>query len=220
MPQTTQYCAEDPLSWITRIANKFRTLSMQWFYPFASLGSSFYVHHSCDLPRSIAPFIRIGDSVLIERDVWINIPEPPKSGEPVILFDEGVKIGRRCVISAINRVHFERNVVFAPQVLVMDHNHAFEDVHVPIKFQGITGGGTIRIEEGCWIGYGAAIVCGKGDLVIGKHSVIGANAVVSRSIPPNSVVTGNPARVVKQFDSSKGEWVMGSAAALSASPGR
>jgi acetyltransferase-like isoleucine patch superfamily enzyme len=70
----------------------------------------------------------------------------------------------------------------------------------------------IRIEEGCWIGYGAAIVCGKGELVIGSNSVIGANAVVSRSIPPNSVVTGNPARVVKQFDPVKGEWVLGSSA--------
>jgi acetyltransferase-like isoleucine patch superfamily enzyme len=92
----------------------------------------------------------------------------------------------------------------------MDHNHAFEDVNVPIKDQGITPGGTITIEEGCWIGFGAAIVCGKGDLVIGKHSVIGANAVVTRSIPENSVVTGNPARVVKQFDPAKGEWVLGS----------
>jgi acetyltransferase-like isoleucine patch superfamily enzyme len=210
---------EDPLSWITRIANKFRSFSMRKFYPFASLGRNLYVHHSCDLQRSIAPYIQFGDSVLLDREVWINIPEVPPSGEPVIVFDEGVKIGRRCVISAINRVHFERNVVFAPQVLVMDHNHAFEDVTVPIKYQGITRGGTIRIEEGCWIGFGAAIVCGKGELVIGKHSVVGANAVVSRSVPPNSVVSGNPARVVKQFDANKGEWVLGSAT-ISANQGR
>ena len=219
MSQTKHHYSEDPLSWITRIANKVRTLSMQWFYPFAFLGRNLYVHYSCDLARSIAPYIQFGDSVLLEREVWINIPEVPKSNEPVIVFDEGVKLGRRCVISGINRIHFERNVVFAPQVLVMDHNHAFEDVNVPIKYQGITRGGTIRIEEGCWIGYGAAIVCGKGELVIGKHSVVGAKAVVSRSIPPNSVVTGNPARVVKQFDPSKGEWVMGSVA-ISATHGR
>ncbi len=138
----------------------------------------------------------------------------------MIQLDEGCKVGRLCVISARNRIHFERNVVFAPSVLVMDHNHAFEDVNVPIKRQGITAGGTIRIEEGCWIGFGAAIVCGKGELVIGKNSVIGANAVVSRSIPPNSVVTGNPARVVKQFDQAKGEWVLGSSALARATSSR
>lgn len=219
MTQSTQKPFEDPLSWITRIANKFRSLWMLRTYPFASIGSNFCVHYSCDLKRSIAPHIKIGDSVLLDRDVWVNIPVAPSGNEPVIIFDEGCKVGRRCVISARNRIHFERDVVFAPSALVMDHNHAFEDVNVPIKSQGITAGGTIRIEEGCWIGFGAAIVCGKGELVIGKNSVIGANAVVSRSIPPNSVVTGNPGRVVKQFDRAKGVWVLGSSA-LTAVPGR
>jgi acetyltransferase-like isoleucine patch superfamily enzyme len=202
--------AEDPLLWVARIANKLRSLWMLWTYPFAAVGTKFCVHYSCDMKRSIAPHIAIGDSVLLDRDVWINIPVMPEDDTPVIVIDDGCRIGRRCVISAKNRIHFERDVVFAPSVLVMDHNHAFEDVNVPIKDQGITAGGTITIEEGCWIGFGVAIVCGKGDLVIGRHSVIGANAVVTRSIPENSVVTGNPARVVKQFDPSKGEWVLGS----------
>jgi acetyltransferase-like isoleucine patch superfamily enzyme len=212
MSQSNHTTFEDPLLWINRVADKFRSQWMRWTYPFASLGTNFRVHYSCDLKRSIARYVKIGDSVLLDRDVWINIPVAPNGNEPVIVFDEGCKLGRRCVISARNKIHFERNVVFAPSVLVMDHNHAFEDVNVPIKRQGITAGGTIRIEEGCWIGFGAAIVCGKGELVIGRNSVIGANAVVSRSIPPNSVVTGNPARVVKQFDSAKGEWVLGSSA--------
>jgi acetyltransferase-like isoleucine patch superfamily enzyme len=210
MSQPKRKIAEDPLSWVTRIANKLRSLWMRWTYPFAAVGTNFCAHYSCDMKRSIAPHIEIGDSVLLDRDVWINIPIAPENDAPVIVIDDGCRIGRRCVISAKNRIHFERDVVFAPSVLVMDHNHAFEDVNVPIKDQGITPGGTITIEEGCWIGFGAAIVCGKGDLVIGKHSVIGANAVVTRSIPENSVVTGNPARVVKQFDPAKGEWALGS----------
>ncbi len=203
---------EDPFALIVRIANKVRSLWMLWTYPFAAVGPRFYPHYTLDLRRSIAPYVKIGDGVLLDRDVWVNIPIVPDTTEPVIQFDDGCKVGRRCMISAKNRIHFERNVVFAPSVLVMDHNHAFEDVNVPIKRQGITPGGTIRIEEGCWIGFGAAIVCGKGELVIGRNSVIGANAVVSRSVPPNSVVTGNPARVVKQFDPAKGEWVLGSSA--------
>ncbi len=69
-----------------------------------------------------------------------------------------------------------------------------------------SGSGTIRIEEECWIGFGATIVCTQGELVIGRHSVVGANSVVSRSIPPYSVVSGDPARIVKQYDFSKGKW--------------
>ena len=91
----------------------------------------------------------------------------------------------------------------------MDHNHAFEDVDVPISRQPMTPGGTIRIEEGCWIGFGAAIVSSRDELVIGRGSVVGANSVVTRSVPVYSVAAGNPARIVKQYDPASKHWQMG-----------
>jgi len=97
-----------------------------------------------------------------------------------------------------------------PAALIMDHNHEYEDVTLPITKQGITQGGTIRIEQGCWIGHGAAIVCGQGELVLGRNSVVAANALVAKSFPPYSVLVGNPARVARQFDPVKGIWVGGS----------
>ena len=53
------------------------------------------------------------------------------------------------------------------------------------------------------------IVCEQGELVIGRNCVIGANCVIARSIPPYSVVAGNPAKIVKQYDLEKGKWVLG-----------
>jgi hypothetical protein len=95
------------------------------------------------------------------------------------------------------------DVIFGPSVVVMDHGAAEAGAPAP------SGGGRIRIEEDCWIGFGTKIVCEKGELVIGRHSVIAANSLINRSIPPFSVVAGDPARIVKQYDFSKGKWVLG-----------
>ncbi len=202
-----------PGSFMNSLLSKINTMWLRWTYPFVSVGSGFWAHYSCDIRRCIAPHIKIGNEVKIDRHVWLTIPSVPNCNEPVIVIDDGCGIGRRCMISAQNRIHIEKNTVFGPQALVMDHNHGFEDVTLPIAGQGTTEGGTIRIEEGCWIGFGAAVVCGKGELVIGRNSVLGANSVVTRSIPPYSVVAGNPGRVVKSYDPSRGEWVMGSSRA-------
>ena len=80
----------------------------------------------------------------------------------------------------------------------------------PFKRRVSPRGGTIRIEQGCWIGHGAAIVCGQGELVLGRNSVVAANALVTRSFPPYSVIVGNPARLARKFDTVKGTWVGGS----------
>jgi acetyltransferase-like isoleucine patch superfamily enzyme len=209
MSNSRQETREDPLAAFSRLKNKLHSLWLAWTYPFASIGANVSVHYSCDLPRSRAKYIRIGNRVKLAREVWLNIPNVSICNEPAIILEDGCGIGRRSVISAKNQIHIMRDTIFAPSVLVMDHNHAFEDVTVPIARQPMTQGGTIRIEEGCWVGFGAAIMCSRGELVIGRGSVVGANAVVSRSVPAYSVVAGNPARIVKQYDPEKKIWVLG-----------
>jgi acetyltransferase-like isoleucine patch superfamily enzyme len=202
--------SEGPFYWVSRIVRKLHSLWLTWTYPFASIGKRFSAHPSCDLRRAIAGYIKIGNGVLLERNARLEIPLVPTKDELVIIIGDACVFGQRTTILSINRVEIEKSSIFAASVLITDHNHAFEDVTIPIRDQGGTEGGTVRIEEGCWIGFGAVIVSSQGELVIGRNSVVGANSLVTRSIPPYSVVTGNPARVVKHFDTTKGEWVLGS----------
>jgi acetyltransferase-like isoleucine patch superfamily enzyme len=131
----------------------------------------------------------------------------------MIIIEDGCVFNRGCMLFAKNRIHIGRNTIFGPSVFITDHNHAYEDVTIDIGLQGVTPGGTIRIEEGSWIGFGAAIVGNQGELVIGRHSAVGANSMVSRSVSPYSVVIGNPARTARHYDLSTEKWVLGARAA-------
>jgi acetyltransferase-like isoleucine patch superfamily enzyme len=71
----------------------------------------------------------------------------------------------------------------------------------------VTPGGKIRIEKNCWLGYGAVVLCGSGQVTIGRNSVIGANCVVTRSVPPYSIMAGNPAKLIKMYDPESKKWV-------------
>jgi len=192
---------------LEHLATIFNSLWLRWTYPFAKFGSKVGVHYSCDILRSIAPNITLGDKVYLAPDVWLNVAPGSESREPKIVLGNGCGIGRRSMISARNRIELQEDVLLAPSVLIMDHNHEFSDINRPIIAQGVTSGGTIVIERNCWLGFGAAIVCNRGELVIGRNSVVGANAVVTRSIPPFSIVGGNPARIIKKFDLKAGAWV-------------
>lgn len=101
-------------------------------------------------------------------------------------------IGRGCEIN--NGVTIGDNVMMGPDVLIYTQNHCTQSPEIPMRKQGMTEIRPVHIEDDVWIG---ARVCILPGVTIGKGSVIGACAVVSKSIPPYSVAVCNPARVVK-----------------------
>jgi acetyltransferase-like isoleucine patch superfamily enzyme len=199
------------------VVTKIYTLWLISTYPFASKGRNLSIAFPCILSRLTAHRIKFGSSVIIRKDAWLSIINE-SANEPNLVIDDNCLIGARSVISAKNLIYLEHDVILATSVLIMDHNHAYEDINRPIRLQGITKGGTIRIGHGCWIGHGAAIVCNEGELIIGANSVIAANSLVTRSFPPNSVIVGNPSRLARQFDPAKGAWIGGSSRVVSSEP--
>jgi acetyltransferase-like isoleucine patch superfamily enzyme len=91
-----------------------------------------------------------------------------------------IVIGKNCLIGSHSGIY--------------GNNHNFGDRQQPIAEQGITCKG-IAIEDDCWLGSGVRVLDG---VTIGKGSVIGAGAVVTKDIPPYSVAVGVPAKVISQ----------------------
>jgi len=200
---------EDPLRLLPRILTKLYSLWVRLTYPFASVGHKLSVHPTCDWRRSRAHRIKLGSSVQIRKDAILSVVAPADHKvEPVIVVDDDSCMGPCCQVSAQNGVHIERDVLIGHSVLINDHGYTDEDRTCE---RGVIEGGRIRIGQGSWIGYRAAIVCTSGELVLGRNCVVAANAVVTRSFPPYSVIFGNPAKVIKQFDPVKKAWVLRSA---------
>ncbi|MGS2721773.1 acyltransferase [Paraglaciecola aestuariivivens] len=102
----------------------------------------------------------------------------------------GVYIGAQ---SNIGRCRIGKDTLLGSGVHVMSgkEQHKFDDLHTPIREQGGTFE-KISIGENCWLGNGALVMAN-----IGNGCIVGAGSVVINDIPDNSIVAGNPAKVLK-----------------------
>lgn len=89
-------------------------------------------------------------------------------------------------------ITIEDNVQLAANVQILSNNHDLRDREVITL-------APVRICRGAWIGAGATILPG---VTIGENAVVGAASVVTRDVAPNTIVAGNPAKLLRSFDPS------------------
>ncbi|MEO7426915.1 MAG: acyltransferase [Fibrobacteria bacterium] len=155
--------------------------------------SDIYIHPSAN----VSPQAKIGAGTKI----WINVQvrETATIGAGCILskdvyIDAQVRIGDRCKIQ--NSVSVYHGVTLEDDVFV-GPNVAFTNDKIPRAFNAEWRITPTMVREGASIGANATIVCG---VELGEYCMVASGAVVTKSVPPYTLVMGNPARPVGRID--------------------
>ena len=119
---------------------------------------------------------------------------------PLIYIGNNVNINDDCHIGCIDGIEIGDGVLIASKVLIIDHFHGDANLnsimYAPLE-RPLVSRGKIKIGNNVWIGEGVVIMPGVN---IGDNCIIGANAVVTKSFGVNSVIGGNPAKLIKYLD--------------------
>ena len=116
---------------------------------------------------------------------------------------DNVRVTSRCRITCAGNIVIGNNVLVAPDVFITDHNHGMNPL--------VEGGYSpqplnvkdVEIKDGAWLGQRVVVLPG---VTIGKRCIIGANSVVSRSIPDYCIAVGTPAKVIKKWNFDESIW--------------
>lgn len=100
-------------------------------------------------------------------------------------------IGVNCPLPA--NIKIGSDVMIGPDVLIVDQNHRFDRIDIPMRLQGDQDPAPVAIEDDVWIGARAIILPG---VRIRKGAIAGSGAVIAKDVPPYAICAGNPARII------------------------
>ncbi|MBY0487468.1 MAG: acyltransferase [Flavobacteriaceae bacterium] len=169
----------------------------------------------------VAKFKQVGKNFQIGKDFSVHNPKYMEFGTDFSAlerfrieawdyfqgqnFTPKIKIGNNVIfntdihIGCINQIEIGDNCLFASRIYITDHHHGDTSegmiAIIPAK-RPLISKGAVKIENNVWVGEGVVIMPG---VTIGENSIIGANSVVTKSVPKNSVFAGIPAKFIKQL---------------------
>ena len=156
--------------------------------------------------QCIAPDVRLGKDVKLSKFVNLYgcaVGDGTKIGAFVEI-QKNATIGNNCKISSHSFIC--EGVTIEDNVFV-GHNVTFINDAYP---RATTGGGELQTEadwrveptvvrKGASIGSGSTLLC---NISVGENAIVGAGSVVTKDVPPNAIVAGNPARILRYIDGS------------------
>lgn len=175
-----------------------------------------------DVRLRYAKFIHLGHGVYLDEKVYLHAcPQGIEIGKQTIIMHGAILhvynfrnlphafirvgrdslIGEYTIIRGQGGVNIGNRVYTSPYSQIIAVNHVFDDPNRPFIEQGITAEG-ITIEDDVWIGAGAIITDG---VRVGKGSVVAAGSVVTKDVPPHTVVAGTPAVPIKNITGLDGK---------------
>jgi acetyltransferase-like isoleucine patch superfamily enzyme len=128
-------------------------------------------------------------------DRFILIPPFYATGGSETRLGENVFVNQNCTFYDLGGLSIGDDVMIGPNVSIITSGHPLD----PSQRRTTTIGKPIVIERNVWIAAGATII---GGVTIGENAVVAAGSVVTKNVPPNTLVGGNPARVIRSIDNS------------------
>ena len=150
-------------------------------------GKHSVIHRSARMDTPPYRIFSLGDYSVVESFACIN------NAVGDVIIGDHTRIGLHNTI--IGPVEIGSHVNLAQGITVTALNHNFSDTNKRIDEQGVSTN-PVTIEDDVWVGANAVILPG---VTIGEHCVIAAGAVVTKDVPPHSLVAGVPAKVIKQI---------------------
>ena len=138
--------------------------------------------------------VLIGDNVVIGRNTRIECTGGLQSVGKGIKIGDRTTFGNDCMFGAAGGIEIGDDVIAGQFIRFHSENHNYDDVNTLIREQGVTHKG-IKIGNNCWIGAGVVFLDGA---ELGDGCIVGANAVITRKFPENSIIAGIPARIIKR----------------------
>ncbi|MEM9324883.1 MAG: acyltransferase [Bacteroidota bacterium] len=162
---------------------------------YVSVGRNFNLDDGCEVNGLSRNGLVFGDNVTIGK--WALVRPTNQYGGTV---GEGLRVGNDsnigpyCYRGCSGQIDIGSNVMMSPRVSIYAENHNFGETDRPMKNQGVTRQ-FVKIEDDCWIAANSVILAG---VTVGEGSIVAAGSVVTKDVPPFSIVAGNPATVIKK----------------------
>lgn len=161
---------------------------------YIQVGRNFTAQDHCEINGLSQKGLIFGNKVSIGSYAIIR-PTNLYGGEAGVGLKVGnnSSIGPYTYIGCSGYIEIGDNVMISPRVSIYSENHNFSETDIPMIEQGVSRS-FVKIDDDCWIASNSVILAG---VTVGKGSVVAAGAVVTKDVPPFSIVAGNPAQVIK-----------------------